>query len=301
MSIGGNGRNKIDQGRVNEIMKVVVTGAGGQLGVDLVSILRQKHEVFGLNRHQLDVANNDECDRVITSIQPDVIIHCAAYTAVDLAETRTDQAYLVNGIGTRNIAAVADKVGARVCYISTDYVFDGTNTIPYKEYDQTNPLSVYGKSKRDGEQFVQALCSKYYIVRTSWMFGLHGNNFVKTMLELSNDNQSIRVVDDQYGSPTYTLDLSYFVLELIASEKYGIYHATNSGHCSRYEFATAIFEEYGKLPRLESCATSDLPGIAPRPRYSVLDNTSIRINGFNQLRHWREALSDFIKELKVKS
>jgi dTDP-4-dehydrorhamnose reductase len=282
-------------------MRVIVTGADGQLGTDLVSVLKQKHEVFGLNRSQLDITNYDMCEQLLSSIRPDVIIHCAAYTAVDMAESDSDKAYLVNANGTRNIALSAEKVGAKVCYISTDYVFDGSNATPYTEQAPTNPRSVYGKSKRDGELFIQTICSDYYIVRTSWVFGLHGNNFVKTMLKLAHDRDIIRVVGDQYGSPTYTLDLSYFLLELISTDKYGIYHVTNSGSCSWYEFATAIFEESDKLTSIESCSTSEFPRPAPRPQYSVLNNMSIRTNGFIVLRHWREALINFLKELKVRS
>lgn len=282
-------------------MKIMVTGANGQLGMDVVSTFREYHEVYGFGREELDITDIEQCDQIVHDIKPDVIIHCAAYTAVDLAETDMDKAYLVNANGTRNIALTAEKVGAKVCYISTDYVFDGSNTIPYTEYEPTNPSSVYGKSKRDGELFLQTICSDYYIVRTSWVFGLHGNNFVKTMLKLAHNRDSIQVVEDQHGSPTYTLDLSYFLLDLISTDKYGIYHVTNSGNCSWYEFATAIFEESDKLTRIEPCLTSDFPRPAPRPQYSVLDNMSIRTNGFTELRHWREALIDFIQELKVRS
>ncbi|MEX1029308.1 MAG: dTDP-4-dehydrorhamnose reductase [Paenibacillaceae bacterium] len=282
-------------------MKVIVTGASGLLGTELVNVLEQRHEVFGMDHHQLDITNYNMCEQLISSIQPDVIIHCAAYTSVDLAETEQDQAYLVNANGTRNIALIAENIGAKLCYISTDYVFDGSHTTPYTEHDQTNPRSIYGKTKRDGELFIQTICSNYYIVRTSWMFGLHGNNFVKTMLNLAQDRDIIQVVEDQYGSPTYSLDLSYFLLQLIETDKYGIYHVTNGGSCSWYEFATAIFEESNKLTRVESCSTTDFPRPAPRPQYSVLDNMSIRANGFTQLRHWREALIDFLQELKVRS
>lgn len=282
-------------------MKIMVTGANGQLGMDVVSTFREYHEVYGFGREELDITDIEQCDQIVHDIKPDVIIHCAAYTAVDLAETDMDKAYLVNANGTRNIALTAEKVGAKVCYISTDYVFDGSNTTPYTEYDQPNPRSVYGKTKLDGELYIQTICTDYYIVRTSWVFGLHGNNFVKTMLKLAQDRNVIQVVQDQYGSPTYTLDLSYFLLDLIGTNKYGVYHVTNSGSCSWYEFATAIFEESNKFTRVESCSTSDFPRPAPRPQYSVLDNMSIRTNGFTELRHWREALIDFLQELKVRS
>lgn len=282
-------------------MKIMVTGANGQLGMDVVSVFEEYHDVYGFGRDQLDIIDLEQCDQLVQHIKPDVIIHCAAYTAVDLAETDSDHAYLVNASGTRNIALAAENVGAKVCYISTDYVFDGSHTTPYTEQDQPNPRSVYGKTKLDGELFIQTLCSDYYIVRTSWVFGLHGNNFVKTMLKLAQDRNVIQVVQDQYGSPTYTLDLAYFLLHLVSTDKYGVYHATNSGSCSWYEFASAIFEESDKQTRIESCSTSDFPRPAPRPQYSVLDNMSIRTNGFTMLRPWRAALIDFLNQLKVRS
>jgi dTDP-4-dehydrorhamnose reductase len=279
-------------------MKIIVTGASGQIGSDLVTTLQNKHEVFGLNRNQLDVTDSYECLSVVESIQPDVIIHCAAYTSVDLAETEKEKVFLVNAMGTRNIAIAAEKVQAKVCYISTDYVFDGRTDKPYQEKDQTDPQSVYGKSKLAGEEFIQTICSKFFIVRTSWVFGLHGNNFVKTMIKLASEKDSIKVVKDQVGSPTYTLDLSHFLSDLIETEKYGIYHATNSGHCSWYEYAKAVFEESNIAVEVVPCSTSEFPRPAPRPSYSVLEHSSIRSNGFIDLRHWRIALQQYIKELK---
>jgi dTDP-4-dehydrorhamnose reductase len=286
---------------VNDRVKVIVTGASGLLGTELVKVIEQRHEVIGLDHHQLDITDYNKCEQLISSIHPDVIIHCAAYTFVDHAETEQDKAYLINANGTRNIAQIAEHIGAKMCYISTDYVFDGNCTIPYTEQDRTNPRTIYGKTKRDGELFIQTICSDYYIVRTSWMFGIHGNNFVMTMLNLAKNKDIIQVVDDQFGSPTYSLDLSYFLLQLIETDKYGIYHVTNSGSCSWYEFATAIFEESNKLTKVVSCSTSDFPRPAPRPQYSVLDNMSIRANGFTELRHWREALIDFLRELRGRS
>lgn len=279
-------------------MKVLVTGANGQLGADVVRLFSQKeYEVFGLERSQLDITNDMMCNHVIDDIQPNVIIHCAAYTAVDNAETDQDNAYSVNAIGTRNIAIAAERVGAKVCYISTDYVFDGTSTIPYVEYDNTNPLTVYGKSKRAGEQLVQSLCSRWFIVRTSWVYGVNGNNFVKTMLKLGKERDSLQVVNDQWGSPTSTCDLAAFLEELVATEKYGVYHASNTGTCSWYEFAKAIFEVAQMPVKVEPCTTEQFPRPAPRPRYSVMEPLAIRVNGFSPIRHWREALSEFIHQL----
>ncbi|MCM3338829.1 dTDP-4-dehydrorhamnose reductase [Paenibacillus sp. MER TA 81-3] len=276
-------------------MNILVTGANGQLGADVVHLFSEKgHHVVGLGRAQLDITDEIMCNNVIGEIQPDAVIHCAAYTAVDNAEADQDNAYLVNAIGTRNIAVAAERVKAKICYISTDYVFDGTSSSPYYEYDNTNPLTVYGKSKRAGEQLVQSLCSRWFIVRTSWVYGVSGNNFVKTMLKLGRERESLQVVNDQWGSPTYTCDLSLFLEELVATEKYGIYHASNTGICSWYEFAQAIFEE-AKMPvKVEPCTTEQFPRPAPRPRYSVMEPMAIRTNGLTPIRHWREALQDYI-------
>jgi dTDP-4-dehydrorhamnose reductase len=277
-------------------MKVLVTGAGGQLGMDVVSVMKSRFEVYEAWREQLDVSDLEQCKDVLHGIRPDVIIHCAAYTAVDLAESEKDKAYLINAYGTRNIAVVSDEIGAKLCYISTDYVFDGKADSAYTEYDNTNPQSIYGKSKRAGEWMVQSFSRNYFIVRTSWVYGLHGTNFVKTMLKLAQDRDMLRVVSDQIGSPTYTVDLANFLADLVETDKYGIYHASNSGVCSWYDFAKAIFEDAGLVVRVEPCTTEEFPRPAPRPRYSVMDHMSIRVNGFQDLRPWREALRDFLQQ-----
>lgn len=280
-------------------MKVLVTGAKGQLGTDLVLLLSDRgYEVYGYGREELDITNFDQVKRVIREIHPDVVIHTAAYTKVDLAESEPDQAFLINSYGTRNVAVVSEAVGAKLVYISTDYVFDGTATTPYNEFASTNPLSVYGKSKLAGEQFVRDLHSKFFIVRTSWVYGKHGNNFVKTMLKLAQERDELMVVHDQIGCPTYTVDLANCVLELIQTEKYGVYHVSNSGHCSWYEFAKAIFEEAGIKVKVNPCTTKDFPRPAPRPAYSVFDHMSLRLNGFRKMREWREALREFLHYIK---
>lgn len=282
-------------------MRVLVTGASGQLGKDVVALFQQKgHEVMGCSRSELDITSLEQCQQVIGGFQPDSIIHCAAYTAVDAAETDVDGAYKVNAVGTRNVAVAAEKVGAKLVYISTDYVFNGRSATPYQEYDNTDPQSVYGKSKRAGEVLTQSLSSRYFIVRTSWVYGLHGNNFVKTMLRLGQEKPQLQVVHDQKGSPTYTVDLARFLEELVHTEKYGIYHASNSGDCTWFEFTQAIFEEAQKLgfkitAQVEPCITEQFPRPAPRPANSVMDHLSIRTNGFTDLRPWREGLKDFLK------
>ncbi|WP_025681697.1 dTDP-4-dehydrorhamnose reductase [Paenibacillus massiliensis] len=287
-------------------MKVMVTGAAGQLGTDAVRIFtEQGHEVLASDRGQLDITDQQQTIDAVTAFKPDAIVHCAAYTAVDAAETDVDGAYRVNAVGTRNLAVAAEQVGAKLIYISTDYVFDGQSEQPYHEYDNTNPQSIYGKSKRAGEVHAQTLSSRYFIVRTSWVYGLHGNNFVKTMLKLGQEKPSLQVVHDQKGSPTYTVDLVQFLAELMLTEKYGIYHASGSGACTWYEFTQAIFEEAREImgltiqAELHPCTTDQFPRPAHRPANSVMEHLSIRTNGFSDLRPWREALKDFLKELSA--
>jgi len=276
-------------------MRIVVTGAGGQLGRDLQEALaRRGHEVLPLGRRELDVTRPEQCRDVMVSLRPDAVVHAAAYTAVDQAEHDPDGAYAVNAFGTRNVAAAAERVGAKLCYISTDYVFDGRAEAPYREFDRPNPLNVYGRSKLAGEGMVRSFSSRHYIVRTSWLYGLHGANFVKTMLRLAREREYVQVVDDQVGSPTSSADLSGFVAELVETELYGIYHASNAGQCSWYEFAGAVFELSGLEVDLRPCRTDEFPRPAVRPAFSVLDNMAIRLNGFTPLRGWREALEEFL-------
>jgi len=280
-------------------MRILVTGAEGQLGVDVVEACKANHmEVLGVGRSQLDVTDLVQSKAVVASFMPDVIIHCAAYTAVDQAETEADKAYAVNAFGARNMAVAAEAVKAKLCLVSTDYVFDGKGAAPYREYDPVNPLGIYGKSKYAGERLVQSLASRYFIVRTSWLYGRHGSNFVKTMLRLAQDKTSISVVSDQIGSPTYSADLAAFLIELTATEHYGIYHASNTGTCSWYEFSQAIFEESGIPMTVLPCTTEQFPRPAPRPKYSVMDHTAIRANGFAELPHWRVSLRRFLETIR---
>lgn len=284
-------------------MKVLVTGASGQLGQDVTRVMQEQgHHVLACDREQLDITNLEQAIEVVGQFAPEAVIHCAAYTAVDAAETDIEGAYRVNAVGTRNMALAAEQIGAKLVYISTDYVFDGNAVEPYQEYDNTNPQSIYGKSKRAGEILAQTLSSRYFIVRTSWVYGMHGNNFVKTMLKLGQDKPQLQVVHDQKGSPTYTVDLANFLLELIYTEKYGVYHASNTGACTWYEFTQAILEEANKLVKpsfhaeLLPCTTEQFPRPASRPANSVMDHISIRTNGFQDIRPWREGLQDFLKE-----
>lgn len=277
-------------------MKVVVTGAKGQLGTDLVLMLQKIGiEVVGYGRKELDITNLEEVKQVLNFEKPDVVIHSAAYTKVDLAETKTDDAYLVNAIGTRNIVLISEELGAKLVYISTDYVFDGTTQHPLNEFESTNPVGVYGKSKLAGENFVKEFSSRYFIVRTSWVYGAYGNNFVNTMLKLGKEKDELKVVDDQIGSPTYTLDLTERIIDLIKTEKFGTYHISNSEHCSWYDFAVAIFEEADINVRVIPCSSQEFVRPAPRPAYSVMDHMALRLNGFIEMRHWREGLREFLE------
>lgn len=277
-------------------MKILVTGANGQLGKALLAVAPPEVEVVAAGRNELDITDGTACHRFMETHKPEVVIHAAAYTAVDRAEEAEAEAYRVNAAGTRNVAVATEAIGAKICYVSTDYVFDGTSGRPYREYDRTNPLSVYGKSKLAGEVLVQTLSSKYWIVRTSWLFGREGNNFVNTILRMSSLKSDIQVVHDQVGSPTYTKDLADFLLSLTATEAYGIYHATNTGSCSWYELAFAIVEERGLSLRIHPCSTAEFPRPARRPSYSVMEPLAIAANGFAPLRPWREALADCLRQ-----
>lgn len=277
-------------------MKVLITGAKGQLGSDLVNILStiNGYEVIGFGRDSLDITDLVNVQQIFRSVMPDLVIHSAAYTKVDQAEAEPDAAFLVNAIGTRNVAKVSEEVNAKLVYISTDYVFNGTASSPINEFEPTSPLGVYGKSKLAGEQFVRDFHSKYFIVRTSWVYGRNGGNFVKTMLRLAVEKDNLSVVNDQVGSPTYTVDLVKKIKEISETELYGIYHVSNSGICSWYDFADAIFTESGYNVNLRPCATKEFPTLAPRPSYSAFDHMALRLNGFDEMREWKVALKEFL-------
>ena len=242
-------------------MKVLVTGANGQLGYDVVKELQKQNiECYGTTRKNYDIVDFNATEKFITNYMPDAVIHCAAYTSVDKAEDERDVCYLVNIAGTENIAEVCKKINAKMLYVSTDYVFDGTKDGFYEVDDKPNPINVYGKTKLLGEQAVQRILDKYFIVRISWVFGEHGNNFVKTMLRLGKERKEISVVADQYGSPTYTANLAPLLVEMIQTDKYGVYHATNKGVCTWAEFAEEInakLEEFFNSAKRESGTLDD--------------------------------------------
>jgi dTDP-4-dehydrorhamnose reductase len=276
-------------------LKIIITGSSGQLGCDLIRVLSSSHELTSLTRGDLDITDNEKVMGMVSYFQPDVIIHAAAFTGVDGAEKERKKAYEVNALGTRNIAEAAQQTGAKLVYISTDYVFDGNKGESYNELDPPSPLSVYGESKLIGEQFVKKLCDQFFIVRTAWLFGSNGDNFVKKIYSLARAQNQVLAAIDCVGSPTYSLDLATFIGNLIYTDKYGMYHATNQGFCSRFEFAQAILEEAGLssscIVPVES-STFRLP--AARPHNSALDDRAIRESGLPLFRNWRSALHTFI-------
>ncbi|MFB3161114.1 dTDP-4-dehydrorhamnose reductase [Neobacillus sp. 179-J 1A1 HS] len=281
-------------------MKVVVTGAAGQLGQDvLLELERKNHQAFGVDRQQLDITNEEDVLAFISKVKPDVILHCAAYTNVDAAEENEDAAYQVNAAGTENLAKAAKLNGSKVIYISTDYVFDGTANEPYEVDEPTQPLGAYGRTKLAGEQLLQKHLDEFFIVRTAWVFGVYGNNFVKTMIRLGKERGEVGVVHDQVGSPTYTVDLAKFMVELMETDKYGIYHATNSGVCSWYEFAVEIFKQANMNVTVNPLTSDQFPRPAARPKYSVLSKKMIEQQGLKPLRDWKEALAAYLAESNV--
>ena len=280
-------------------MKVLVTGVNGQLGFDVVKELEIKgHQAHGTVRSDFDLTNEDDVQSYIQKIKPEAIIHCAAYTNVDQAETDRDTAYKVNALGTKFLAQAANEINAKMVYVSTDYVFDGSANEPYEVDHPTQPLGVYGETKLAGEEFLKTILERYFIVRTAWVYGANGNNFVKTMLRLGKERGEVGVVADQVGSPTYTVDLASILVELVESEHYGIYHASNDGICSWYEFAVEIFNQAGLQVKVNPLTTDQYPRPAARPKYSVLSKKKLIEKGFTPLRKWQEALADYLKEIK---
>lgn len=279
-------------------MKILVTGSNGMLGSDIVKIFEKDHEVFGVTKQDFDITDINASIEYIKNIKPDVIIHCAAYTNVDGCESNIDIAYTVNALGTRNIAITCNEVNASMVYISSDYVYDGNKNSPYYEYDIPNPMSVYGKSKLEGENFVKSLCKKHYIVRTSWLFGKNGNNFIKTMLNLAKDKKIISVVNDQVGSPTYTEDLAKALLQLISKPAYGTYHITNEDFCSWYDLTKYIFEVANVTGvKVIPITTEELNRLAPRPKNSRLEKFYLRLNKYNVLRSYKDAVREYISTI----
>jgi dTDP-4-dehydrorhamnose reductase len=282
-------------------MKVLVTGVKGQLGYDVVNELeRRGHEAVGVDIQEMDITDAASVNQVIKAAAPDAVIHCAAYTAVDAAEDNEELCRRVNAGGTQNIANVCKELDIKMIYISTDYVFEGQGERPWEPDDERNPQSVYGRTKYEGELAVQNTLEKYFIVRIAWVFGINGKNFIKTMLKLGETHDTIRVVNDQFGSPTYTFDLAKLLVDMVQTTKYGVYHATNEGICSWYEFACAIFEEAGLGEKVTvlPVSTAEYGAKAARPYNSRMSKEKLVQNGFEKLPAWRDALKRYLAVLQ---
>ena len=274
-------------------MKVLVTGGNGQLG-RAFSSADSGHQVTALGHAMLDVTRYESVIQAVDTYQPDAVVHAAAYTNVDGAEADFDGAFRLNGNGTRNVAAACLNRNIKMVYVSTDYVFDGTGTRPYIELDEVNPLTVYGKTKLFGEQIAAQICPRLFVARTAWLYG-DGNNFVRTMLKLAKERDYLTVVNDQFGTPTYTVDLAKAILSVLPTENYGTYHMTNQGSCSWYDFSREIFRIAGIEIEVRPVTTAQFPRPAKRPMYSVLRNYLLEMTIGDMFRPWEEALEEYLK------
>ncbi len=280
-------------------MKIIVTGSNGQLGSDIIAELgRNGTEAIGADLPEIDITDKEKVQEFIKKSGADAVIHCAAFTNVDLAESESKICRKINYEGTENIAECCKNLDIRLMYISTDYVFSGDGIEAFETDSPKSPCNNYGKTKLEGENAVKELCSKYFIVRISWVFGENGKNFIKTMLRLSKEKSSLTVVNDQIGSPTYTKDLARLLAEMIQTEKYGEYHATNEGFCSWAEFAAKIMEISGAETEIIPVTSDEYKTAAVRPKNSRLSKASLDRNGFSRLPHWENALERFINHLK---
>jgi dTDP-4-dehydrorhamnose reductase len=289
-------------------LKILITGSKGQLGNELSRMIKDGHSEIGpidsiyegadvteVDIDELDITDSCAVAAFFDGKAMDLIINCAAMTNVDACETERETAMKVNAIGARNMAVLAQRFGAKIIHVSTDYVFDGTGDQPYTEWDAPNPATVYGKSKLLGEAYVRECCERAFIVRTAWLYGYSGNNFVKTILGLARERDTIKVVDDQKGNPTHANDLAHHILKIAATEEYGVYHCTGQGICSWYEFAKEIVALAGLSCQVEACTTEEFPRPAPRPAWSAMDHLMLRCTVGDEMRDWRAALEGFFR------
>lgn len=296
-------------------MKILITGSNGQLGNELQKIVStgkaeigsvseeiKNAEVFAMDVDTLDITNLEQVKKVLNEVKPDVVINCAAATNVDGCEANQDLAFKINSLGPRNLAMVAEELGAKIVQVSTDYVFSGVGETPLKECDLVAPVSVYGKTKLLGEEFVRDFSTKYYIVRTAWLYGYVGHNFVYTMMKLGKDRDTLNVVNDQLGNPTHANDLAYHIFKLIQTEEYGVYHCTGKGECSWYNFASEIMKLSGRNCTVNPCTSEEYksmyPNSADRPAYSSLDNMMLRCTIGDEMRDWKDALKIFMDNVE---
>lgn len=289
-------------------MKIVVTGSKGQLASEIINMIKSGKSEIGkidpiykscdlvcVDVGELDITQKKAVEDFLLKERPDLVINCAAMTNVDACETNLELAMKVNAIGPKNLSEASSKVGAKIVHISTDYVFSGDAQTPYSEWDICKPQSIYGKSKLLGEIFTRENNHKYFIVRTSWLYGKNGNNFVKTMMKLGKEKASIKVVDDQRGNPTNANDLAYHILKIAATDQYGTYHCTGEGECSWFEFAREIMNLASLNCKVEPCTTEEFKRPAKRPSYSSLNNLMLKSTVGNEMRNWKEALKSFMK------
>lgn len=282
----------------DDMKKIIVTGCNGQLGRAVNEFYKNDPEISFVNTDvdELDITDIDAVLKLVREVQPYAIINCAAFTAVDACETQYEKAFAINAIGPRNLAIAARETGAKLMHISTDYVFDGKGTKPYVETDVTAPASAYGSTKLAGEKFVEQFAEKYFILRTAWLYG-DGKNFAKTMLKLAETHDVVRVVNDQFGSPTSTVELTKAIAALLFTDNYGIFHATCEGSCSWADFAAEIFRLAGKQTKVEGISTEEYGSVTPRPLYSVLDNRMFRLTTDFTFADWHDAIAVYLKDL----
>lgn len=291
------------------ILKVAITGAKGQLAREIIEIIKSgKSEIGQIPKEyincdlvcadveELDITDEKAVEEFIQAEMPDILINCAAMTNVDGCETALETAMKVNAIGPRNLSRSCKKVNAKIVHISTDYVFNGEKNIPYCEWDMCAPQSIYGKSKHLGEVYTREQNPKYFIIRTSWLYGKYGNNFVKTMMKLGKTKDEIKVVNDQRGNPTNVNDLAHHILKIALTEQYGIYHCTGEGECSWFEFAQEIMEHFNLNCKVKPCTSDEFPSPVKRPKFSSLNNLMLKVTVGNEMRDWKEALSSFKPE-----
>ena len=292
-------------------MKVLITGAKGQLGKQITNILKsgqseigklpeeyENVEIIGVDVDVLDITDINAVRNYLTDVKPEIIINCAAYTNVDACESNEDLAFKINALGPRNLAIISNEVNAKVVHVSTDYVFSGEGTVPFKEYDETIPVSVYGKTKLAGEKFVREIADKYYIIRTAWLYGYEGSNFVYTIIKAGKEKGYLTVVDDQRGNPTNAEDLAHHMLKVAVTEEYGTYHCTGTGECSWYDFASKIIEFSNIDCKVDPVTSNDYVRAAKRPSYSSLDNMMLRVTVGDEMRNWEDALKVFLNNKK---
>lgn len=291
-------------------MKILITGSKGQLGTQLQKIIANGYSEIGpvpeaikgatvipIDIDELDITDKNSVMKFMLENKPNVVINCAAMTNVDACQTAYEAAMKANAIGPRNLATACEEIGAKIIHVSTDYVFGGTGTVPYREWDICDPQSVYGASKFLGEQYVREFSTKFFIVRTSWLYGYIGKNFVKTMVRLGKTHDSIKVVNDQRGNPTNAEDLAHHLLKLAVTEEYGVYHCTGEGECTWFDFATEIMKEFGIDCKVEPCTSDEFPSPTKRPEFSSLDNLMLKCTVGNEMRDWKVALKEYAKNI----